>query len=221
MTCRNIWPRGRGGCHSCHGSERGSLWRSTCRFERIMHYQRHCAAAAARRQAIQPHRRADDDRALLYRKSAHRRQPREDAARSRAVALSMVPTTTSAHRLLGQVLPHLAGRIEARALRVPTASVSAIDLTVALKTQRDISSIRDVFKRHCETSYVLGWIESLSFQWACTDARNAHRQRSPAFHVRDRRALRIFGWYDNEWGFANRMLDMALLVGRRTQEDRQ
>jgi glyceraldehyde-3-phosphate dehydrogenase type I len=60
-------------------------------------------------------------------------QPRDDFARSRAAALSMVPTSTSAHKLLGKVLPQLAGKIEARAIRVPTASVSAIDLTVVVR----------------------------------------------------------------------------------------
>ena len=64
-------------------------------------------------------------------------KPRADLARSRAAALSMVPTTTSAQRMIDKVLPHLKGRVEARAIRVPTASVSAIDLTI--QTEKDVT----------------------------------------------------------------------------------
>lgn len=142
-------------------------------------------------------------------------QPRADPARSRAAALSMVPTTTSAHHLLGEILPHLAGRIEARALRVPTASVSAIDITVAIEKASDIKTIYGVLEDICQRSYVLGWTDK---PMVSVDLRGRPESLivcGPELSLSATGGLlRIFGWYDNEWGFANRMLDMALLIGR-------
>jgi glyceraldehyde 3-phosphate dehydrogenase len=142
-------------------------------------------------------------------------QPRGDLARSRAAALSMVPTTTSAHHLLGEVLPHLAGRIEARALRVPTASVSAIDLTVAVRHRTDLVNALRILREACEASPVLGWIEKplvsvdLRGRPESLIVSEAELSLSGAGSL-----LRLFGWYDNEWGFANRMLDVARLINR-------
>jgi glyceraldehyde 3-phosphate dehydrogenase len=86
-------------------------------------------------------------------------QPRDDSARSRAAALSMVPTTTSAHKLVGKVLPHLAGKIDARAIRVPTASVSAIDLTVSVNTHPTREQAVAELKGASAASQVLGWVD--------------------------------------------------------------
>ncbi|QCL98119.1 type I glyceraldehyde-3-phosphate dehydrogenase [Agrobacterium tumefaciens] len=148
-------------------------------------------------------------------------QPRGDLARSRAAALSMVPTTTSAHFLLGEVLPHLAGLIEARALRVPTASVSAIDLTVALRAQTELRKVRDVLRDLCERSPVLGWIEKPLVSVDLRGRPESLTVSGPELSMSAAGGLlRIFGWYDNEWGFANRMLEVALLVGKRTLECR-
>jgi glyceraldehyde 3-phosphate dehydrogenase len=131
----------------------------------------------------------------------------------------MVPTTTSAHLLLGEVLPHLAGLIEARALRVPTASVSAIDLTVALRAQTDIGSVRDILRDLCERSPVLGWIEKPLVSVDLRGRPESLIVSGPELSMSAAGGLlRIFGWYDNEWGFANRMLEMALLVGNRNLE---
>jgi len=147
-------------------------------------------------------------------------QPRDDLARSRAAALSMVPTTTSAHRLLGTVLPGLAGRIEARALRVPTASVSAIDLTVSIRRRTDIESIRHILFDAVERSDVIGWIEK---PLVSSDLRGRPESlviSGPELSLAAAGGLlRIFGWYDNEWGFANRMLDMARHISRYEKED--
>jgi glyceraldehyde 3-phosphate dehydrogenase len=147
-------------------------------------------------------------------------QSRGDFARSRAAALSMVPTTTSAHHLLKEVLPQLSGRIEARALRVPTASVSAIDLTVALRAQTDLAHVRQVLRDACERSYVLGWIEKPLVSVDLRGRPESLIVSGPELSMSaEGGLLRIFGWYDNEWGFSNRMLDMARLICRRNQEN--
>ncbi len=142
-------------------------------------------------------------------------KPRGNLARSRAASLSMVPTTTSAQRLTDLVLPHLKGRVEARAIRVPTASVSAIDLTVQTKSDVTIDTVNTVLQNSAETSPVFGWITQ---PLVSTDL----RARSESIIINGRETsvsvgglLRVFGWYDNEWGFSNRMLDMARLMAKR------
>ena len=86
-------------------------------------------------------------------------KPRGAPERSRAAALSMVPTTTSAQHQTGLVLPHLAGRIEARAIRVPTASVSCLDLTLQLRERVDGGKVNAVLRAAADTSPVFGWTE--------------------------------------------------------------
>lgn len=142
-------------------------------------------------------------------------KPRGDLARSRAAALSMVPTTTSAGRLIDQVLPNLAGRVLARAIRVPTASVSAIDLTIQTEQPTTVECANRLLRTEAEKAHLLGWTEK---PLVSTDLRM--RPESLILSGRETSVsvgglLRVFGWYDNEWGFSNRMLDMARLMARR------
>lgn len=143
-------------------------------------------------------------------------KPRDALERSRAAALSMVPTTTSAQHQTGLVLPHLAGRIEARAIRVPTASVSAIDLTVQTDAPVTEGAVNTLMQSAAATSAIFGWTD---LPLVSSDLRA--RPESLVLSGRETSVstgglLRVFGWYDNEWGFSNRMLDMARLIGRRT-----
>ncbi|MGX9349628.1 type I glyceraldehyde-3-phosphate dehydrogenase [Shimia sp. W99] len=142
-------------------------------------------------------------------------KPRGDLARSRAAALSMVPTTTSAQRLIDKVLPHLKGRVEARAIRVPTASVSAIDLTIQTDKPTNATDVNALLKAEAARDGLIGWTTK---PLVSTDLRA--RPESLILSGRETSVsvgglLRVFGWYDNEWGFSNRMLDMARLMGRR------
>lgn len=142
-------------------------------------------------------------------------KPRADLARSRAAALSMVPTTTSAQRLIDKVLPHLQGRVEARAIRVPTASVSAIDLTIQTEKTVSVEMVNAVLKTEADAAHLIGWTEK---PLVSTDLRARPESlvlSGPETSVSVGGLLRVFGWYDNEWGFSNRMLDMAERMGRR------
>lgn len=139
-------------------------------------------------------------------------KPRANPARSRAAALSMVPTTTSAHQLVGKVLPALAGKIEARAIRVPTASVSCIDLVVELENEIPEDTARTRLKDIAKASHVLGWTEE---PLVSSDLRMRPESlviAGPELSVSPGGLLRVFGWYDNEWGFSQRMLDMARMM---------
>ncbi len=142
-------------------------------------------------------------------------QPRDDFARSRAAALSMVPTTTSAHKLLGKVLPSLAGAIEARAIRVPTASVSAIDLTVSLRDTPSLADARAQMQKAAAASRVLGWTEKPVVSVDMRARQESLVVSGPETSIAPSGLLRVFGWYDNEFGFANRMLDVASLLGQK------
>ena len=133
--------------------------------------------------------------------------PAADFSRSRAAALSMVPTTTSAQRLLDQVLPQIAGRIEGSAVRVPTASVSAVDLCVITEHAATAAEVNAVLQGKG------GVIGTTSRALVSTDLRARPESiimALPETRVTKGGLLRVFGWYDNEWGFSNRMLDIAL-----------
>ncbi|OOY31348.1 glyceraldehyde 3-phosphate dehydrogenase NAD-binding domain-containing protein [Thioclava sp. F36-6] len=137
-------------------------------------------------------------------------KPRGPMERSRAAALSMVPTTTSAGKLMEEVLPDLAGRLIAQAVRVPTASVSAVDLAVTVKNPATVEQVKAVLQG------AGGVIGTTGKPLVSTDLRA--RPESIVMALPETRAtehglIRVFGWYDNEWGFSNRMLDMALRMG--------
>jgi glyceraldehyde 3-phosphate dehydrogenase len=141
-------------------------------------------------------------------------KPGADFARSRAAALSMVPTTTSAQRLTDEVLPHLAGRIEARAIRVPTASVSAIDLTVQTRASVTSEAVREHLKR-CATGPIIGWTEQPLVSCDLRMRPESLVLVGPELSVSVGGLLRVFGWYDNEWGFSMRMLELAQRMASR------
>ena len=136
--------------------------------------------------------------------------PGADFARSRAAALSMVPTTTSASRLLDDVLPQVAGRIEGSAVRVPVASVSCVDLCVMTVRRAEAAAVNAAFRA------AGGMIGATERALVSSDLRGRPESvvmACPETRVTPQGMLRVFGWYDNEWGFSNRMLDMALRMG--------
>ncbi|MEX0351483.1 MAG: type I glyceraldehyde-3-phosphate dehydrogenase [Paracoccaceae bacterium] len=138
--------------------------------------------------------------------------PRGDLARSRAGALSMVPTTTSATHLVNEVLPELAGRISGAAVRVPSASVSAVDLVVQLAQDSVEERFLGALRERVESSSILGWTD---LPLVSSDLRARPESlviAGPETAMTGPRQLRVFGWYDNEWGFSARMLDVARLM---------
>ena len=136
--------------------------------------------------------------------------PAADYARSRAAALSMVPTTTSAQRLLDSVLPEIAGRIEASAVRVPTASVSAVDLAVLLER---VPTALQVNEALCQAGGVIGTTTAPLVSSDLRARPESIIMALPETRVTKGGLVRVFGWYDNEWGFSNRMLDVARRMG--------
>jgi glyceraldehyde 3-phosphate dehydrogenase len=137
-----------------------------------------------------------------------------DLARNRAGAVSMVPTTTSAAKLIDRVLPDLAGRVTGAAVRVPAISVSAVDLVVRLSTppKDPANALREL----AEANPVIGLVED-----PCVSvdlrARTESLVIAPNETMETGDQIRIFGWYDNEWGFSARMLDVARMMHNRAE----
>lgn len=138
--------------------------------------------------------------------------PMANPTRSRAAALSMVPTTTSAQALTDLVLPEIAGRIEGSAVRVPVASVSAVDLSVT--TERPVSAATANAAFMAGAGGILGVTEKPLVSSDLRQRPESIIMALPETRVSKGGLLRVFGWYDNEWGFSNRMLDVAMRMSK-------
>jgi len=132
-----------------------------------------------------------------------------DLYRARAAALSMIPTKTGAAKAVGLVLPELDGRLSGLAVRVPTANVSLVDLTFTARRDTDIDEVNSIMRQAAENSK--GIIEYNQTPLVSIDFN--HHSASCIFDSLQTQVMgsmvKVFAWYDNEWGFSNRMLDTA------------
>ena len=138
-------------------------------------------------------------------------QIHEDPRRARAAAMSMIPTTTGAARAVGEVLPELKGKLDGSAIRVPTPNVSVVDLTFTPKRDTTVEEVNALLKAAAEGPMkgVLGYsaepLVSIDYN------HDAHSSTIDSLEtaVIDGKLVRVLSWYDNEWGFSNRMVDTA------------
>ena len=139
-----------------------------------------------------------------------------DLYRGRAAAMSMIPTSTGAAKAIGLVLPELMGKLDGVAIRVPTPNVSVIDLKIIAQRKTTKEEINEAMKRASEQQMkgILGYTTapnvSIDFN---------HDPHSSTFHmdqtkVQNGTLVRVMSWYDNEWGFSNRMADTAVAMGK-------
>jgi len=143
--------------------------------------------------------------------------PHKDLRRARATALSMVPTSTGAAKAIGQVLPALEGKLDGIAVRVPTANVSVVDLTAMLEKDTDEKAIKAAMKRAADGE-LKGILEYCDELLVSTDFNgNSHSSIFDAAltKVLGRRMAKVFSWYDNEWGYASRLADVAALIANK------
>jgi glyceraldehyde 3-phosphate dehydrogenase len=138
-----------------------------------------------------------------------------DLRRSRAAALSMIPTSTGAARALSEVIPELEGKFDGLAIRVPTMDVSLVDLTLTTDKPVTVAAINQAMQRAAGSSPLKGFLVYTDEE--CVSSDFIGHPASSVFDatltkVLGDRMAKVFAWYDNEWGFANRMLDLALLV---------
>ena len=140
-----------------------------------------------------------------------------DPRRARAAGQSMIPTSTGAAKAVGLVLPELAGRLDGTAIRVPTANVSMIDFKFVPARETTPEEVNDLAK-HAAASGRLKNILAVNEAPLVSSDFN-HHPASSIFDVTqtqviDGELVRVLSWYDNEWGFSNRMLDTAAALGR-------
>jgi glyceraldehyde 3-phosphate dehydrogenase len=140
----------------------------------------------------------------------------KDLRRARSGARSIVPTTTGAARAVGLVLPELDGRLDGSAVRVPTDNVSVVDLHFYAKKPCSVESINTALKDAAQGA-LAGVLDVNTLPLVSIDFNhNAHSAVADLTQtqVQDERFVRIMGWYDNEWGFANRMVDAAAYMAQ-------
>ena len=140
-----------------------------------------------------------------------------DKRRARAAAMSMIPTTTGAARAVGEVLPELKGRLDGSAIRVPTPNVSIVDLTFTPGRDTSLEEVNGALKAAAESGPLAGILAYSDEPLVSIDYN--HNKASSTVDsletaVLEGKLVRILAWYDNEWGFSNRMVDTAAAMAR-------
>ena len=143
-------------------------------------------------------------------------QIHEDPRRSRAAAMNMIPTTTGAARAVGEVLPELKGKLDGSAIRVPTPNVSVVDLTFQPKRDTTKEEVNALLKAASEGALkgVLGFSDEPLVSIDYNGDTHSSTIDSLETSVIDGKLVRVLSWYDNEWGFSNRMVDTAGAMGK-------
>jgi glyceraldehyde 3-phosphate dehydrogenase len=142
--------------------------------------------------------------------------PHKDARRARSAAVNIIPTTTGAARAVAEVIPAMSGRLDGVALRVPVVDGSLVDLTAVVEQDVDAASVNAAFERAAAEGTLAGKLRYSTEAFVSTDVIG-----DPASCVFDApltqagdRIVKVFGWYDNEWGYTARLVELATLVAQ-------
>ena len=143
--------------------------------------------------------------------------PHRDLRRARAAAINMVPTSTGAAKAIGQVLPELKGKLDGFAIRVPVPTGSATDLTVTVGREVSVEEVNDAFKAAAADPRLAGILTYTEDPIVSSDI-----VTDPASAIFDSgltkvmgNQVKVIGWYDNEWGYSNRLVDLTSLVASK------
>lgn len=140
--------------------------------------------------------------------------PHSDLRRARAAALSMIPTTTGAASAVSLVLPELKGKLDGMAIRVPTPNVSVVDLVVEVEKQTNVEEVNEAVKRAAQGENK-GILEYCDVPLVSADFNgNPHSSIFDAATTKviEGNMVKVLSWYDNEWGYSNRMVDLAAYI---------
>jgi glyceraldehyde 3-phosphate dehydrogenase len=143
-------------------------------------------------------------------------QIHKDLRRARAAAMSMIPTTTGAARAVGEVLPELKGKLDGSAVRVPTPDVSLVDLTFVPARETTVEEVNGALKAAAESGPLKGILAYTDEPLVSIDFMHTPESStvdSLETAVLEGKLVRVVSWYDNEWGFSNRMVDTARVMG--------
>jgi len=142
----------------------------------------------------------------------HKKDPRK----ARAGAVNLIPTTTGAAKAIAKVLPHLAGKINGQAIRIPTPNVSMVDLTVTLKKDVTVESVNQAFKNAANGSMkgILGIDEEQRVSSDFCGEEISTVVPMDTTQVVGNKMVKVLAWYDNEWGYSCRLVDMAVHISK-------
>jgi glyceraldehyde 3-phosphate dehydrogenase len=142
-----------------------------------------------------------------------------DLYRSRAAAMNMIPTSTGAARAVGLVIPELNGKLDGVSIRVPTPNVSVVDLTFESSKETSESEVNFIIKNSSlnELKGVLGYTEEKLVSMDFNHDPHSSIFAADQTKVLQKNMVRVLSWYDNEWGFSNRMADTALEISKLLQ----
>jgi glyceraldehyde 3-phosphate dehydrogenase len=141
-----------------------------------------------------------------------------DLRRARAAAVSMIPTSTGAAKAVAEVIPALKGKFDGLAVRVPTIDVSVVDLTLTTEKPVSVEAINEAMKKAANSPAMKGYLQYCDLQLVSSDfIGNSHSSIFDATLTKTQgdRFAKVFSWYDNEWGFSERMVDLVKLVASR------
>jgi glyceraldehyde 3-phosphate dehydrogenase len=144
--------------------------------------------------------------------------PHKDLRRARAAALSIIPTTTGAAKATSLVIPEVKGKIDGIAIRVPTPDVSLTELVVEVERRTTIEEVNAAFRKASETGPLKGYLAYTDVELVSSDyIGNPHSciLDSKNTNVVDSTMVKVSGWYDNEWGYSNRCVDLLRIIGER------
>ena len=144
--------------------------------------------------------------------------PHKDLRRARAASLSMIPTSTGAAKALHLVIPELKGKIDGMAIRVPTPNVSLIDLSAEVEKDCDAQTVNNAFKQAAQGS-LKGILQVSEAPIVSTDLNGCSYSATldaPLTSVLDKRLVKVFAWYDNEWGYSCRVRDLVKFLASQS-----
>ena len=141
---------------------------------------------------------------------------RKDYNRGRAAALSMIPTSTGAAKAIGIVIPELDGKLDGKAIRVPTPNVSVVDLMVNVRNSADVDAVNAAFRAAANgpLKNVLQIVDDVTVSIDFNHDPHSSSLMTTETVVMNNKLIRVLSWYDNEWGFSNRMLDTAAAMAK-------
>ncbi|GJL53554.1 MAG: glyceraldehyde-3-phosphate dehydrogenase [Nitrospirales bacterium] len=144
--------------------------------------------------------------------------PHKDLRRARAASLSMIPTSTGAAKALHLVLPELQGKMDGVAIRVPTPNVSMIDLAVEVETDCDAKTVNAAFQQGAQGSLrnILDYSDAPIVSSDLNGSPFSATLDSPMTTVMDKRFVKVFAWYDNEWGYSCRLRDLVKFLAQQS-----
>ena len=140
--------------------------------------------------------------------------PHSDLRRARSAALNIIPTSTGAAKAVGLVIPELIGKLSGSAVRVPTANVSMLDLAFQPEMKTSVEELNAIMKNAANTNMkgVICYTRNALVSSDLNHDPNSATFAAPLTKVLDGHLVKIVAWYDNEWGFANRMIDVTRMM---------